>query len=226
MFGWQLALAILGVIAGILVFLFSFFLPESPNIHSFKFDFSIFKNKEFWFIQSGMTFGAMTAQGVMLHIVACFLDKGASKNIAALSISIIGLVGSVGKIFWGYLTEFCKPIKLYITACIIIIIAFFLILYSGLPISNYSVVLFSILFGLGYGSFAPLFPTLAISKFKDNFGNIMGFLATGNGVGAFFSTYLLGYIYDKTGNYNLAFYFLISFVIISSFSFFLAFGRK
>ena len=223
--GWQLSLAVLGFFLGIIIYICSYFLPENPKIKSFYFDMSIFKNKNFWFIQGGMTFGAMTTQGVMLHIVAFFIDKGATSSLAAITISIIGLIGSAGKIFWGYLTDKYHAVKLYIVACVIILISFVIILYSKVPIKNYNVNIFSLLFGIGYGSFAPLFPTLAINKFKDNFGNIIGILSAGNGIGAFFSTYFLGYIYDTTGNYNYALYFLSILVILSSLSFYISFRK-
>ena len=79
---------------------------------------------------------------------------------------------------------------------------------------------------MGYGAFAPLFPTLVFEKFKDDFGNIMGLLITGNGIGAFFGTYIAGYLYDLNGNYNTAIIMLMFVVALSMLFFSVAFKRK
>ena len=51
----------------------------------------------------------------------------------------------------------------------------------------------------------------------------MGLLVTGNGIGAFFATFLMGYLYDITGNYNFAFKILMVIITISAGLFLLAF---
>ena len=220
-FSWQLALIYLGLFASISVFTVSFFLPKSPKKRDFKFNFNILTNKDFYLIQAGMAFGAMTTQGIMLHIVAFFMEKGIVRSFAAITISIIALVGSFGKIFWGYLADFIKPIKLYSFACCLILISFALIQFFKVNI--FIAIIFSILFGIGYGSFAPLFPTLAFEKFKENFGNTMGLLAMGNGIGAFFSTFFLGYLHDIYHSYTFAIYFLMIIISLSLLSYIVAF---
>jgi MFS family permease len=220
-FTWQIALLYLGIFSSVSIFSVSFFLPKTPKTHTLKFNFQILKHKNFYLILSGMALGAMTTQGIMLHIVAFFIEKGIDKSFAAVTISIIALCGSFGKIFWGYLADFVKPIKLYFFACIIILISFFIIQF--LNINLFITILFSVLFGLGYGSFAPLFPTLAFEKFKENFGNTMGFLAMGNGIGAFFSTFLLGFLHDIYHSYTVSIYFLILMITLSLISYIYAF---
>jgi MFS family permease len=222
-FSWQQALIILGTLSFIVVFGMSFFLPNSTNKNSINFDFSFFKQKEFWFIQGGMACGAMTSQSIMLHVVSCFLDKGAKETLAVLSVSIIAVAGSIGKILWGALSDFFKPIYLYIFSCFIIMIGLFLLLLSDTPIHTYVVILFPILFGIGYGAFAPLFPVLAYEVFKEKFANVLGFLTMANGIGSFFSTFLMGYFFDITGNYNLSLKFLMFLISMSILLFSLAF---
>ncbi len=224
-FNWKTALALLGIFAFVTIYFVSDFLPLMPKERKFKLNFKFLKNKDFWLIQGGMTCGALTVQSVMLHIVACFLQKGVSSNSAAITVLLIAITGAAGKIFWGFLSDRFKPITLYIFACSLIFCSLGLILQTNAA-SLSTVIFFSLLFGIGYGSFAPLFPTLAFEKFNDDFGNVMGLLVTGNGIGAFCGTYLMGFMYDITGNYNSGLLFLMAMITVSTGLFILAFMKK
>ena len=70
------------------------------------------------------------------------------------------------------------------------------------------------------------FLLLLLKKFNNDFGNVMGLLVAGNGIGAFWGTYLMGLFYDLNGNYNLAFIFLMFIIVISMLLFMLAFTNK
>ncbi len=225
-FNWKIALAILSVTSFTILLFVSNFLPLVPREKKFKIDFRFLREKDFWLIQGGMTCGALTVQTIMLHIVACFINKGASLKTSAFSILLIAFIGSLGKILWGFLADFFKPVTLYFFACSLILTSLYLLLRVKIPASFNSVMIFSLLFGMGYGAFAPLFPTLVFEKFKDDFGNIMGLLITGNGIGAFLGTYIAGYLYDLNGNYNTAIIMLMSVVALSMLFFAVAFKRK
>ena len=162
-FDWQIALVSLGVLSSLLIVFCSGFLPTVPRGSSFKLDFYFLKTKDFWLIQGGMAFGAMTVQSVMLHIVAFFIEKGVTVSLSAITISLIALTGSVGKISWGFLSDGFKPIVLYIVACFLIMLSI-LILSADFFNPVVEVFIFSILFGIGYGSFAPLFPHLFLKS--------------------------------------------------------------
>jgi len=62
-----------------------------------------------------------------------------------------------------------------------------------------------------------------LTVFKEDFGNVIGLLTMANGIGAFFSTYLMGYFYELKGNYNLSLIFLIFLISLSVILFLLAF---
>ncbi len=229
---WQKTFFIFSILFGTTVFLLSFMLPKikprkikkPDKTKIVKFFKKFLKNKNFWFLQLGMTFGAMTSQSLMLYLVAYLIARGVNEHISTIAISIIGIFGSLGKIFWGYLSDLFNPFILFFISATIVIISLTVIIFSGTPISPIIVIAFAVMYGLGYGSFAPLFPGMAYQKFPGKtFGDVLGFIVMGNGIGACLSTYLIGVIIDKTSNYNLAFLTLLVFISISFISFFISF---
>ncbi|MBA7591695.1 hypothetical protein ES708_33855 [subsurface metagenome] len=70
---------------------------------------------------------------------------------------------------------------------------------------------YAILFGLGYGSIAPIFPARTADLFLGpHFGKIMGVLSIAGGVGGALGVWFSGKIYDITASYNI--FFIISLI--------------
>jgi|GEM_PF-5736521 len=225
-YGWRISMLIVGLISSILIFVSSNFLPATNKSFPFKLNLSVLGNKNFWYIQFGMTFSSMTTQGLMLHLVSYFIEKGSKGLIPTISISIIGVTGILGRVVWGFMSDHFKPLRLYIAACFMVVLSLLLILFSDIPIPESTVLIFSIIYGFAYGSFAPLFPILAFHKFKNDFGSAMGLLAVGNGIGSFITIYLMGYIRDVTGSYEISIIFLIILTTLSVVSYMLGFKKS
>jgi MFS family permease len=131
-------------------------------------------------------------------------------------VGIIGFSSSAGKLFFGWLCDKVADAK-YVAGLGFFIMA----LGMGLLIAADTVLilyLFAVIFGIGYGSMAPLMPYLTADRFGRQvlgsaYGMLIFFVA---GVGGSIGPVVGGAIYDRTGSYTNAWLLnLIVLVVIS-----------
>ena len=83
--------------------------------------------------------------------------------------------------------------------------------------------IFALLWGLGFGSHAPLPAVIAADHFGGrNLGLIYGWISMGAAIGAFIGAWLPGYAYDLTGNHLLAVEILIAMAVFTCIFFWFA----
>jgi MFS family permease len=178
--------------------------------------------KQFWFLFFSNFCVTFAIQGTLVHQVAYAVDKGLSAETGAFFFALAGIVGSVGKIGFGYLSDRIgkeKALSVGI-ACACVGIVCLLGLRKGWMNLLYG---YAIAFGLGYGAVAPIFPTRAADLFMGpGFGRIYGLLSLGPGLGGAGGTWLLGRIFDLTSSYRIAFFIVLSALSLSLFLFWLS----
>ena len=59
----------------------------------------------FWFVFFGLGFATISHQSVMIHQVAYLRDRQFDPMLAASVVGLVGLFGSLGKVFWGWLSD-------------------------------------------------------------------------------------------------------------------------
>jgi MFS family permease len=162
------------------------------------------KTRRFWYLIGGFFFGSYVYQGTLLHGISALVDSGLSRPVAAYYFGILGLTGAGGKILFGYLSDRFDREKINILAGIVTALGLFcLVLVSW--IHGSTPLLFALLFGLGYGAAAPLFPSVSADIFLGNsFGLIFAVMGIGGGMGGATGSFLLGWLHDLTGTYSLA----------------------
>lgn len=138
-----------------------------------------------------------------LHLPAYLTDKGMPLELGAKAIALVGLFNVVGCLSVGWLgTRFSK--KWLLTGIYVgrsIAMALFLLL----PLSSFSVYVFSAVIGLLWLSTVP--PTNALLGQiygVRNFGLLVGVIFLGHQFGSFLGAWLGGRIFDMTGSYDLA----------------------
>ena len=124
-------------------------------------------------------------------------------EIAARLITVIGVAAVFGKLVLGPLSDRTGRIKMMML-CSVLIAAGCL----GLACSQWLVtlVLFTIIFGLGYGAVWPLYAACASDYFSKEFsGSVIGLWVLFLGVGSIISPMIAGWIGDTTGTLNWSF---------------------
>ncbi len=135
-----------------------------------------------------------------MHQIAYATNNGIDKIEAAAAIGLIGIMGSGGKFFFGWLSDRIKDAK-YSAALgfLLMAIGMFLLYRANNVIILYA---FALIYGFGYGSLAPVTPYLIADRFG---GQVLGaayglctfFFAGG---GAALRPIIGGFIFDKTGS--------------------------
>jgi len=161
--------------------------------------------KRFWFMAVAFFFIAFSYQGTLLHSVSAMVDFGLMRENAAAYFGILGIMGSVGKIVLGYLSDLYGRERINTLGGALAIIGILCLISAGNAPSILPL-LFAVFFGLGYGAAAPLLPSVCADIFiGKSFGLIFAMIAIGGGAGGATGSYLAGLLRDVSGTYIVPF---------------------
>ncbi len=170
-------------------------------------DWTLFKamrEKQFWFLTSAFFCISFAYQSTLLHSVSAMVDGGLTQQTATLLFGILGIAGSGGKILFGFLSDIYgrEQISTAGGAIASLGIACLIVAGSGsiiLPL------LFALLFGIGYGSAAPLLPSVSADIFSGRaFGVIFAMIGIGGGLGGSCGAFISGLIRDMSDDYKIS----------------------
>jgi MFS family permease len=155
----------------------------------------------FWVLVVCNSVATAVLMMTFVHQVSYAVGNQIGQLEAAAAVGIIGLASSGGKFFFGWLCDRVADAK-YVAGLGFFIMA----LGMGLLIAADTVLvlyLFAVIFGIGYGSMAPLMPYLTADRFGRQvlgsaYGMLIFFVA---GVGGSIGPVVGGVIYDRTGSY-------------------------
>jgi MFS family permease len=173
------------------------------------------RTRRFWYLMTGFFFGSFVYQGTLLHGVSALVDSGLSWAAAAEYFGILGLTGAVGKIFFGFLSDRFERERINNLAGLVTALGLGCLMMVGwfkgpMPL------FFALLFGLGYGAAAPLFPSVSADVFLGKaFGLIFGVMYIGGGLGGAMGSFLLGWTHDQAGTYSLSLFFSLISIFLS-----------
>ena len=148
--------------------------------------------------------------------MAYAINSGIDKIEAAAAIGVIGLMGSAGKFFFGWLCDRIQDAK-YSAALgfLLMAVGMFLLCRATNVIMLYA---FAMFYGFGYGSIAPVTPYLISDRFgRQVLGGTYGLLTLfSTGIGGALGPILGGFIFDKTGSYRPGWIMNTVFLLIAS----------
>ncbi len=161
------------------------------------------KAPPFWLLLAvfaGLVFGTNI---VMTHLVAHIEYHGIDPVPAAITVTLIGISGIVGRIIsGGGADRFGSRIMAAICLALQVLV-FALLIWVGRLWGFYLV---GVLYGIGYGGTLPLVIKMSSEFFgTDSAGAIFGILLFGASIAGAIGVPLAGYIYDVTDDYAIAF---------------------
>jgi predicted MFS family arabinose efflux permease len=144
-----------------------------------------------------------------VHMPSYLRDKGLSPQVASYALALVGLFNVVGTYIAGTLGQ--KLAKRKILAFIYFARAVVITIFLVVPISPMSVYVFASVMGMLWLSTVP--PTNAV--IANIFGvahlsMLGGFVFFSHQIGSFLGVWLGGYLYDKTGSYDIVWYISIA----------------
>jgi len=163
------------------------------------------RTKRFWLLAGAFFCIAFAYQSTLLHSVSAMVDIGLERSTAAYYFGILGVSGSAGKVLFGYLSDVSGRERASTIGVIVSSLGILCLIKADLAIL-YLPLVFALLFGIGYGSAAPLFPSIGADIFMGRaFGLIFAMIGIGGGVGGALGSYMSGWFHDISDSYTVAF---------------------
>ena len=133
-----------------------------------------------------------------VHLTNYAKSHGIRASRAALLVGLIGAFSVAGRIVFGLLGVRFGSRRLYLGAFATISVSFLLWLGAG---GSYAMlVLFTLVFGVAYGAFIALAPSVAAEQFGvSGLGAILGTLYTSSSIGGLLGPPTAGWLIDRSG---------------------------
>jgi OFA family oxalate/formate antiporter-like MFS transporter len=198
--------------------------PEAKKDRGLK---EIMKTGPFWAL---FVFPSLAVTGVyvvLVHNVRFLVDQRMDPMKAALIFAMTGVVSSVFRIFWGWLSDRIGRETTYTLGMISICMGVSSLLLINVTGSAGFVYTFVAFFGIGWGVTAPMFMAAAADLFRGKvFGLVYGIVEGAIGIGGAFGAWVAGAIFDRTQSYQWAFFLALVVFSLSGAFMWLAAPRK
>jgi predicted MFS family arabinose efflux permease len=150
-----------------------------------------------------------------VHMPSYLKDKGLSPQVASYALALIGLFNVVGTYAAGALGQ--KLARRKILAFIYLSRSVAITLFLWAPLSPLSVYLFSGVMGLLWLSTVPATNATVAQIFGvAHLSMLGGFVFFSHQIGSFMGVWLGGYLYDRTGSYDVVWYIAIALGIFAA----------
>jgi MFS family permease len=150
-----------------------------------------------------------------VHMPSYLKDHGLPAQVASYALALIGLFNVFGTYIAGSLGQ--KMAKKKILAFIYAARSVAIVLFLLAPLSPTSVYIFSAVMGLLWLSTVPPTNAAVAQIFGiSHLSMLSGFIFFSHQIGSFMGVWLGGYLYDKTGSYNIVWYLAIALGIFAA----------
>ncbi|MDB5884935.1 MAG: major facilitator superfamily 1 [Polaromonas sp.] len=150
-----------------------------------------------------------------VHMPSYLKDKGLSPQVAGYALALIGLFNVFGTYAAGVLGQ--KIAKRKILATIYFSRAIVIAVFLAAPISPASVYVFSSLMGLLWLSTIPPTNAVVAQIFGiQHMSMLSGFIFFSHQIGSFMGVWLGGFLYDRTGSYDIVWYIAIALGVLAA----------
>lgn len=223
-FGWQSALLILSAIAALMLPISFAFrgdgsaavaIDPNDNLTVSEALREAFGERDFWLLFWGFFACGFQVVFIAVHLPAYLADEGMAPGVSTTVLALIGLFNIAGAYLaglWGGRRK--KPGML---AWLYLGRAAAILAFIALPMSPWTAYAFGIVMGFFWLSTVPLTNGVVASIFGvRNMAMLGGFVFFGHQLGSFAGGWLGGWIYDRTGTYDLAWWLAIGLSLIAA----------
>jgi MFS family permease len=159
------------------------------------------RTAEFWLLYGSLVFACVGTFVPMVHLGQYAQDAGHGAAQGVTLVSLIGLGSLLGRFGVGGLADRLgrRPSLAAMYAGLGV-----MLLVWWLSASYWMLALFAVLFGVCYGGYVALVPSIVMDLYGARaVAGIIGFLYTGAGIGTLLGPWLAGVAYDALGSYSL-----------------------
>ncbi len=150
-----------------------------------------------------------------VHMPSYLKDQGLAPQVAGYALALIGLTNVLGTYAAGVLGQHLN--KRHILAFIYLARAIAIALFLIVPLSPASVYVFSAVMGLLWLSTVPVTNAAVAQIFGvAHLSMLSGFVFFSHQIGSFMGVWLGGYLYDRTGSYDIVWYIAIALGVLAA----------
>ena len=152
---------------------------------------------------------------ITVHLPAYLVDRGMPVQVGGWVIATIGLFNIIGSLSVGWLQS--RLPKRYILSVIYLARAMSIAALVLLPMTTFSAIAFGVVTGLTWLSTVPPTSSLVAVMFGTRWlAMLFGIAFFSHQVGGFLGVYLGGFIYERTGSYDIVWWLGVMFGLLSA----------
>jgi len=220
-FGWQNALILLGCLALAIIPL-AWGLREPAKAAATGFQQSIsqalreaFSYPSFQLLMAGYFVCGFQVVFIGVHMPSYLKDHGLSPDVATTALALIGLFNVVGTYLSGSLGQHMP--KRLILSTIYALRSVAIVLFLWLPLTPWSVYVFSSVMGVLWLSTVPPTNAIVAQVFGVQYLSMLGgFVFLSHQVGSFMGVWLGGKLYDSTGSYDIVWWIAVGLGVLAA----------
>ncbi|MDO9145252.1 MFS transporter [Rhodoferax sp.] len=174
-----------------------------------------FRYRSFQLLMAGYFVCGFQVVFIGVHMPSYLKDQGLAANVASTSLALIGLFNVFGTYAAGVLGQRMqkKNILAFIYLTRAVIISVFLLV----PLTPMSVYVFSAVMGLLWLSTVPPTNAMVAQIFGvAHLSMLGGFVFFSHQIGSFLGVWLGGFLYDRTGSYDIVWYIAIALGVLAA----------
>ena len=185
------------------------------------------RTKPFWCMAVVFFTNGFLTNTMVVHQAVHIVDLGYTKLLAAVLVGMVGLLGSMGGILWGLLSDHIGREKSYTLGNCTAMAGLLLFMFMPDAATPWMLYAFAILYGIGFGSMGSVTASTAGDLFPGNsLGRIIAMYSVGFGLGGALGPYLAGYFHDLKGSYLVPFLLLQVSILVGIFAIWMAAPRR
>jgi MFS family permease len=197
---------------------------ESSDVTEGEYDFGVIealKTFSFWMLIVGTGSRSVAMTSVIIHQVKYLTDiRGISDMQASAALGATVTVSVVGRMIFGWLGDYIDKRYLLIGATLLQALGIFILANAT---SMGLVWLYAVIYGIAYGGGIPVYMAIVGDYFgRKNYATIRGFMQMFQIPATVTGPIFAGWVFDTTGNYQVAFTTFIASMFVGVFFLFLA----
>lgn len=169
----------------------------------------------YWLLNAGFFVCGFHLAFVGIHLPAYLHDRGFAPWLGVATLTLVGLFNCIGSYSWGVLGG--RYSKKSLLSLLYLLRGGVFLLFLLFPASEFTVLAFGVAMGLLWLGTVPLTSGLIATMFGTRYMSMLfGIVFLGHQAGGFLGAWLAGYLFDRTGSYDVMWWLCVLLGVLSA----------